>query len=170
MQSVRKILPSLYPNLRNIRQCSSFHAAPSAEHQNKEIAQANEPELDKLFSKLEIELRGADPAVLKSYSWFATTAAENLNIEVGKCWAENKPYFDRLILLRSVHIFKKHRVQYEMRTYFRYMNFHKLTGSTLDTFLEYIERNIPEGVALKATKVEVQAMPEHLTKPPTLKE
>lgn len=46
------------------------------------------------------------------------------------------------------------------------MHFHKLTGSTLDTFLEYIERNLPEGVALKATKVEISELPEHLTKPP----
>lgn len=46
------------------------------------------------------------------------------------------------------------------------MHFHKLTGSTLDTFLEYIERNLPEGVALKATKVELQDLPEHLKSPP----
>lgn len=42
------------------------------------------PEPDKLYSKLEIELRGIDPAVLKSYTWFATTAAEHLGIEKGK--------------------------------------------------------------------------------------
>ena len=29
----------------------------------------------------------------------------------------------------------------------------KLTGSTADTFLEYIQRNLPEGVAMKVTKV-----------------
>lgn len=46
------------------------------------------------------------------------------------------------------------------------MHFHKLTGSTLDTFLEYIERNLPEGVALKATKIEVESLPEHLSSPP----
>lgn len=39
---------------------------------------------DKLYSKLEIELRGIDPAVLKSYSWFATTAAEHLGINIGQ--------------------------------------------------------------------------------------
>lgn len=46
------------------------------------------------------------------------------------------------------------------------MIFHRLTGSTLATFLEYIERNLPEGVALKATKIELLALPEHLQKPP----
>lgn len=41
-------------------------------------------EADKLFKRLEIEIKGADPAVLKSYSWFATTAADHLGIEVGQ--------------------------------------------------------------------------------------
>lgn len=123
-------------------------------------------ETDRLYSRLEIELKGIDPAVLKSYSWFAQTAAEHLSVEVGKCWALRKSQKDRLTLLKSVHIYKKHRVQYEIRTHFRFMHFHKLTGSTLDTFLEYIERNLPEGVALKATKIEVESLPEHLNSPP----
>lgn len=41
-------------------------------------------EPDKLYSKLEIELKGNDPAVLKSYSFFANTAAAHLGIEAGK--------------------------------------------------------------------------------------
>lgn len=41
-------------------------------------------EADQLYSKLEIELKGNDPAVLKSYSFFANTAAEHLGIEAGK--------------------------------------------------------------------------------------
>lgn len=65
-----------------------------------------------------------------------------------------------------MHIYRKHRVQYEIRTHYRFLQFHKLTGSTLDTFLEYIERNLPEGVGLKATKIEIQSLPDHLkTKP-----
>ncbi|XP_030376531.1 28S ribosomal protein S10, mitochondrial [Scaptodrosophila lebanonensis] len=123
-------------------------------------------ELDKLYSKLEIELRGVDPAVLKSYTWFANTAAGHLGIETGKCWAPRKAHHDRLTLLKSVHIYKKHRAQYEVRTYFYYLTYHKLTGSTMDTFLEYIERNLPEGVALQASKTELQQIPEHLSKPP----
>ena len=41
-------------------------------------------EKDKLFSRLELEVRGIDPAVLTSYSWFASTAAQHLGITVGK--------------------------------------------------------------------------------------
>ncbi|XP_055602990.1 28S ribosomal protein S10, mitochondrial-like [Uranotaenia lowii] len=117
---------------------------------------------DKLYSRLELQMKGIDPEVMKSYAMFAKTAAEHLDIEVGKHWAMRKAVKDRLTLLKSVHIYKKHRVQYEVRNYYRFMHFHKLTGSTLDTFLEYIERNLPEGIALKVTKVELQALPEHL--------
>jgi hypothetical protein len=38
---------------------------------------------DKLYKSIEIELRGVDPAVLKSYTTFATSAAEHLGIELG---------------------------------------------------------------------------------------
>lgn len=48
----------------------------------QQLQQTDEP--DKLYKKLEIELKGIDPAVLKSYSWFATNAAQHLGIEVGK--------------------------------------------------------------------------------------
>ena len=58
-----------------------------------------------------------------------------------------------MTLLKSIHIYKKHRVQYEIRTYFRHMTFERLTESTAGTFLEYIQRNVPEGVAVKVTKV-----------------
>lgn len=81
-------------------------------------------------------------------------------------WDQRKPHKERLTLLKSAFVHKKHRVQYEIRTYFKFMHFHKLTGSTLSTYLEYIERNLPEGVALKATKVEVMELPEHLWQPP----
>lgn len=73
---------------------------------------------------------------------------------------------ERYTVLKSAFVHKKHRVQYEFRTYFHFIHFHRLTGSTLSTFLEYIERNLPEGVALKVTKIEMLALPDHLQKPP----
>ncbi|XP_058449705.1 small ribosomal subunit protein uS10m isoform X2 [Malaya genurostris] len=133
---------------------------PTVANSSSSIALNTVP--DKLYSRVELEMKGIDPEVMKSYAYFAQTAAGHLNIEVGKHWALRKAIKDRLTLLKSVHIHKKHRVQYEIRNYYRFMHFHKLTGSTLDTFLEYIERNLPEGVALKVTKVEIQQIPEHL--------
>lgn len=77
----------------------------------------------------------------------------NFNIFYLLCsWSPRKAHHERYTLLRSIHVHKKCRVQYEVRTWFRFIHFHKLTGSTADTFLEYVQRNLPEGVALKVTK------------------
>ncbi|KAJ9596011.1 hypothetical protein L9F63_012744, partial [Diploptera punctata] len=132
---------------------------------NTAPVESKNEDLDKLYKMMEVEVRGHDPAVLKSYSWFATTAANELGITVGECWTPKKSRHERLTLLKSVHIYKKHRVQYEFRTYFHFMQFVRLTGSTADTFLEYIQRNLPEGVAMKVTRVELNHLPSHITMP-----
>ncbi|XP_068625668.1 small ribosomal subunit protein uS10m [Battus philenor] len=124
-----------------------------------------DPVLDKLYRRVELEMRGIDPAVLLSYSWFCIAAASHLGIDVTKSWALRKAEKERHTLLRCVHIYKKHRVQYEIRTYFRFIHLQRLTGSTCDTYLEYIERNLPEGCALKVTKIECQKLPEHIIPP-----
>jgi hypothetical protein len=69
--------------------------------------------------------------------------------------APHKAIHERWTVLKSAHVHKKHRVQYEFRTYYRHLDFLKLTGSTADTFLEYLQRSLPEGVAMKVTKVRV---------------
>jgi small subunit ribosomal protein S10 len=132
--------------------------------QTASLTKVEEGEPDKLYRIVELELKGHDPAVLKSFVKFATTAGNHLDIQ-SNTWNLRKPIHDRRTVLKSVHIYKKHRVQYETRTYFSFIQYKYLTGSTADTLLEYVERNLPEGVALKATKVELQALPEHLTSP-----
>ncbi|XP_018340852.1 PREDICTED: 28S ribosomal protein S10, mitochondrial isoform X2 [Trachymyrmex septentrionalis] len=117
---------------------------------------------DKLYKKVEVEVRGNDPAVLKSYGIFATMAANHLKINIGRNTAPYKAIHERWTVLKSAHVHKKHRVQYEIRTYYRYLDFLKLTGSTADTFLEYLQRNLPEGVAMKVTKVEMEKLPESI--------
>ncbi|KAH0946007.1 hypothetical protein HN011_005245 [Eciton burchellii] len=118
---------------------------------------------DKLYKKMEIEVRGNEQAVLKSYGEFAVMAANNLEITVGRNTAPRKAIHERWTVLKSAHVHKKHRVQYEMRTYYRYLDFLQLTGSTADTFLEYLQRNLPEGVAMKVTKIELQKLPQSVT-------
>ncbi|XP_065081674.1 small ribosomal subunit protein uS10m [Ochlerotatus camptorhynchus] len=159
----RRLAPA--PLWSNALRLCSTQATPTSSSTSAAVMQQQSNALDlpdKLYSRLELQMKGIDPEVMKSYAYFAKTAAEHLDIEVGKHWALRKAVKDRMTLLKSVHIYKKHRVQYEIRNYYRFMHFHKLTGSTLETFLEYIERNLPEGVALKVTKVELQELPEHL--------
>ena len=118
---------------------------------------ASLPRVDRLYSEILIELRAHQPDVLKSYSWFASTSAKELDIEVLENWAEPEPYMLRKTLLKSAFANSKHRVQYEMRTYYHTLKVGKLTESTATTYLEYIQRNLPEGVAMKVTKHERRA-------------
>lgn len=106
-------------------------------------------EPDTLFQSVSVLVKGHDRAVLDSYELFATMAAKELGITIGRVWVLAEPlrsltvalihfftaylsycYFlynssepskdmERFTLLKSVHIFKKHRVQYEMRTHYR---------------------------------------------------
>merc|ERR1711962_342325 len=122
-------------------------------------------ELDTLYKTVELKVKGHDDAVLDSYAMFVSMAAKELGVTVQEI---SKPLrkIKRLTVLKSRHIYKKHRVQYEMRTYFRIIKLIHLTGSTADVFLEYVERNLPEGVALKVTKCALEKLPDHLQSPP----
>lgn len=121
-----------------------------------------ESEQDTLYKSIEIEVLAYEPSVLDSYQWFVMTSASHLGIPIGKCWAPLKPDNVRFPLLKSAFVHKKHQVHYEIRTYHRFMTFHHLTGSTASTFIEYIQRNLPEGCGMKVTRVMVQPLPPFL--------
>ena len=88
-----------------LRQCSEVRSQP----------QPQDWMADKLFKQIDLELRAHEPAVLKSYSWFAGAAAKELNIKLDKSWAPAEPHKERKTLLKAAYVNKKHRVQYEMR-------------------------------------------------------
>ncbi|GAB1609318.1 28S ribosomal protein S10, mitochondrial-like [Argonauta hians] len=121
----------------------------------------NHSELDCLYRKIDLEVKGHDPAVINSYEKFVRMAAEGLEVNIGRVFTPPK-VITRYTLLKSVHIYKKHRVQYENRTHFRVIELLHLTGSTADTILEYIQRNLPEGMAMKVTRHRIENLPEHI--------
>lgn len=121
---------------------------------------------DKLYKQIDLELRAHEPAVLKSYSWFLGAAAKELGVKVEKSWAPEEPHKERKTLLKAAYVNKKHRVQYEMRTYFHFLTLKHLTGSTADTYLEYTQRNLPEGVSMKVIRHEVRRLFPSIAKPP----
>ncbi|KAJ1348264.1 28S ribosomal protein S10, mitochondrial [Parelaphostrongylus tenuis] len=112
------------------------------------------PMPDKLFSSIELEYRGHDPEVLKSY----TNVCNHLNLTRGRF--EVFPYVRWIQpALRSKFVHKKYKLHYETRTHITVFEVRNLTGSTASTFLEYIERNIPEGVGMRVDYVEMQPLP-----------
>ncbi|VDO20266.1 unnamed protein product [Haemonchus placei] len=117
---------------------------------------------DKLFRSIELEYRGHDPAVLKSYTKFLNSVCSHLNLTKGRF--KILPYVRWVqYALRSKFVHKKYKLHYETRTYIRRFEVLNLTGSTASTFLEYIERNIPEGVGMRVGYVEMQPLPPTIT-------
>uniref|UniRef100_A0A183BW29 Small ribosomal subunit protein uS10m n=1 Tax=Globodera pallida TaxID=36090 RepID=A0A183BW29_GLOPA len=134
-----------------------------------------QPKLDKLFEKINVEVRGHDFTVLKSYTLFVMNMCQTLDIHFSSRDRAlmntdhskvNRPKYKRWIqwLLRSKFVKKKYKLHYETRTYLMEFDVHHLTGSTASAFLEYIERNTPEGVALKVTYTEMCFLPETIVK------
>ncbi|XP_056424159.1 28S ribosomal protein S10, mitochondrial isoform X2 [Hyla sarda] len=127
----------------------------------KLISTTDEP--DVLYKKIEVLAKGHDKSVLDSYEYFIALSAKELGLSLEVREPQRK--IERFTLLKSIHIFKKHRVQYEMRTHYRNFKLTHLTGSTADVYLEYIQRNVPEGVALEITKTKLEKLPDHLKQP-----
>ncbi|KRX60396.1 28S ribosomal protein S10, mitochondrial [Trichinella sp. T9] len=123
-------------------------------------------EKDILYKSIEIRTMGHDRAVLASYETFALTAARHLQISVEEAGELKPPYvLWRRTLVRSAHVHKNTRVQYETRTYRRSFRIIHLTGSTADTYLEYIQRNLPEGVGMEVIKKQLSRLPTHIKAP-----
>ncbi|EJW87313.1 mitochondrial ribosomal protein S10 [Wuchereria bancrofti] len=144
-------LSSVIPSVRP----SSRVAAPLT----PSFKQDSTVELDRLFPRIELEYRGHDKAVLKSYTTFLKAACKHLELEIVSVkvfpyvwWIQNA--------LRAKFAKKKNQIHYETRTHIRQLTIRHVTGSTASTFLEYIQRNIPEGVAMKVTYDEIAALPE----------
>ncbi|XP_036104726.1 28S ribosomal protein S10, mitochondrial isoform X2 [Molossus molossus] len=150
----------LHPSMKWV-QFSSLHVDVPRDLTKPTITVSDEP--DTLYKRLSVLVKGHDKAVLDSYEYFAVLAAKELGISIEVHEPPRK--IERFTLLKSVHIFKKHRVQYEMRTLYRCLELKHLTGSTADVYLEYIQRNLPEGVAMEVTKTKLERLPEHIKKP-----
>ncbi|VDL75366.1 unnamed protein product [Nippostrongylus brasiliensis] len=136
--------------VRTVR--TSVAATPSASRPSEA------PMPDKLYSSIELEYRGHDPEVLKSYTKFLESVCTHLDITRGQF--QVLPYVRWVQpALRSKFVHKKYKLHYETRTHITKFEVLNLTGSTASTFLEYIQRNIPEGVGMRVGYVEMQPLP-----------
>lgn len=142
---------------------SSTSSTGSATRDLKTDNQDCSPTPDELYRQLWIKCTGHDIGVLNSYEKFLTTTAHHLGIDHVKTETPFRK-IKRRTLLASRFVRKKYRVQYEIRSYYRDLLFQNLTGSTADTFLEYVERNIPEGVLFVVEKHRLAELPFDLEK------
>jgi len=121
----------------------------------------DDEDITRLIEKISIKVRSMDDAVLKSYITFMRSAADHLEIERGHTMCFPK-YTEKRTLISSPFIVKKHQQKYEVRTYGRGLEVKNLTGETADIYLEYIQRNIPEGVSMSVETTEIEAYPDYM--------
>jgi small subunit ribosomal protein S10 len=116
---------------------------------------------DRLYNHINVKIKGFDYAVLDSYAQFMSKAAQLLGIDMsGKVCLPTQ--IQKFTVLKSPFVYKKHRVQYELRTHVRLLQIRKVTGTTADIFLEYIQRNIPEGVNMSVYQESAEKPPQVL--------
>ncbi|XP_012939358.1 probable 28S ribosomal protein S10, mitochondrial isoform X2 [Aplysia californica] len=84
---------------------------------------------DELYRQITVEVKGHDPAVMKSYEKFTRMAASGLGVDIAKIF-EPPRVITRLSLLKSVFVHKKHFHQYEARTLYKVIEheLHPLPG------------------------------------------
>ena len=119
-------------------------------------------ELDDLFKEVIVEIKGHDSRVLQSYRTFVDLVAKELELDLTV--KIKIRVIERWTLLKAKFSKRKHMRQYEIRTHQNELIFKHLTGSTCDTLLEYIQRNLPEGVAMHVHKTKLIGLPEHFYK------
>ncbi|KAJ8779981.1 hypothetical protein J1605_012017 [Eschrichtius robustus] len=129
--------------------CMQFQEQYSQKWWPSSITVSDEP--DTLYKRLSVLVKGHDKAVLDSYEYFAVLAAKELGISVKVQYN----HVQHTVLLLTVHMFGQCETS----------RLEHLTGSTADVYLEYIQRNLPEGVAMDVTKTKLEQLPEHIKKP-----
>lgn len=117
-------------------------------------------EPDQLFHHVDILVGAHDNPVLNAYVKYMQIACEELEIKT-ECM-QLKPIYMRRQLLKSAHVHKKWKMNYEIRDYRQILRLHKLTGTSANVVLEYFQRNIPAGVMMHVHKFEMLEAPEGL--------
>ena len=156
------------------RLLSSFHHSPhysSATRVPSSIfkptdveSKTVEQEVAEVFYRdIGLTVKAQSLMVLDSYSKFIKMAAKCLRIEVTEELYLN-PEVREWVILKSPFKYKKHMVKYRLRTHGRLFTFKKITGTTADIYIEYIQRNIPAGVSMSVKKIEIDRLPYLITK------
>lgn len=142
---------SAIPNITHNKFCfTKFNCLINSEAKFSTTADT-QGEPDRLLQKLEIKCQSNERAVIKSYGFFLELTCKHLDLDLAPI-DYPRVTKQRMTLLKSIFVHKKHRVQYEMRTYHLHATIFHVTGSTADTFVEYAQRMCPEGVAMHVTE------------------
>ena len=105
-----------------------------------------------------LRFRGFEPSVLDNYTRFVQAVARKMGVTVSGTVPLPRR-IRRFTVLRSPHIDKKSREQFEMRTSARLIQVVNTAPEVATTFVKYVEEHLPSGVALRVTETQHTAVP-----------
>ncbi|EDQ85320.1 uncharacterized protein MONBRDRAFT_34344 [Monosiga brevicollis MX1] len=139
-------------------------AAEQQSAQSKGPKTINEPQ----YRTCSIRMEGYNHAVLDSYVTFLERAARELGIScTGRIPLPT--HKRRETVLKSPHVYKQHRVQFDIATHARLFQMRNLSHSTLNTYLTYVQHHLPPGVATRV-KLPVHVRERHREREETERE
>lgn len=112
---------------------------------------------------LTLKVRGSDEDVLDSYTQFMRRAATVLSLNVSGNIIVPRP-IEKHALLKptSPYISKTHHMPYKPPSHDRMLQVRELTGETADIYVEYIRRNLPEGVSMSVEQADIGPVLEYI--------
>ncbi|KAI1724664.1 ribosomal protein s10p/S20e domain-containing protein [Ditylenchus destructor] len=117
------------------------------------------PKQDKLFRSVQLDIYGHQKEVMFSYMSYLKLVCSHLEVKKSKVLRLPTVKWYQYAL-RCKFAKKKYKLHYETRTHIHRLSLYDVTGSTASTFLEYTQRNLPEGIGMKVTYDELCFLPD----------
>jgi len=138
---------------------SASAAAPAAAKAATEAAaEAAATASKRKYVVANLRLRAFDPLVLDNYARFMQAVAQKMNVGVSGTVPLPRR-IRRFTVLRSPHIDKKSREQFEMRISSRLLQVYNTAPETALMYIKYVEEHLPSGVAMRVTEVQHLPVP-----------
>ena len=112
-------------------------------------------------TRLRFNAKGYDHVILDSYVEFIRRTA--VAFDVPHTGRVPLPTHRRITtLLKSPHVYKQHRVQFEQRTHHRMIEVKNISGATAKALRAYVEANAPAGVSVRIMTETLESLPTTL--------
>jgi small subunit ribosomal protein S10 len=112
----------------------------------------------KRYVMASLRFRGYDPSMLDNYTRFVQAVGRQMGVTLSGTVPLPRR-IRRFTVLRSPHIDKKSREQFEMRTSSRLIQVVNTAPEAVVPFVRYVDTHLPSGIALRITETQHTAVP-----------
>lgn len=116
-----------------------------------------DPSGERYVSRLVLSMKSSCYSTLRSYFIYSHFAAECLQIQTSM--EPGKLVTGVYTVNKSPVVHGKHKDRFKRDVWNRKLILHKISGTTADVYLSYVERNIPAGVTMAVTEERLTELP-----------